>query len=184
MPHPPVKPNTYQWVKTERIGELCVVSHEEDGFLVFTDGTRCSKELQSEMLLHIPSQADMLILKEQVQAATKNSDNISKPLAEKLKPKKSEREVGDNMYTGAPDNPIRELLKRQSSNNKMRSELVIDVNLPKPSVYAILKESFGDDVDTEITQMAIESININELKDQLDELLTKKVKQYYSKSKK
>jgi hypothetical protein len=66
----------------------------------------------------------------------------------------------------------------------MRSELVIDVHIPKPSVYEILKESFGDDVDTEITQMAIESININELKDKLDELLKKKVKQYYSKSKK
>ena len=49
MANPPVKPNTYQWVKTERIGELVTVSHEDDGFLVFTDGTRCSKKLQKEM---------------------------------------------------------------------------------------------------------------------------------------
>ena len=179
---PPVKPNTYQWIRTERKGEIVTVSHEEDGFFVFTDGTRCSIELSGEMLYKIPTPEDRLVdLGDNIEKARAKR---KKPLAEKLQPKSSEREVGDNMYSGAPDNPIRELLKRQSSNNKMRSELVIDVNLPKPSVYAILKESFGDDVDSEITQMAIESININELKDQLDELLTKKVKQYYSKSKK
>jgi hypothetical protein len=66
----------------------------------------------------------------------------------------------------------------------MRSELTIDVKIPKPSVYGILKESFGDDVDTEITQMAIESIDITELKDKLDKLIKNKVKQYYLKSKK
>ena len=82
------------------------------------------------------------------------------------------------------ENPIRELLKRQSSNNKMRSELIIDVHVPKPPIYEVLKESFGDAVDSEITQMAIESININELKDNLDKLIKKKVKQYYLKSKK
>ena len=136
------------------------------------------------MLIHIPTQEDKLAIRADMINNAKNNPNLSQPLAEKLKPKASEREVGDNMYTGAPDNPIRELLKRQSSNNRMRSELVIDVNIPTSSVYSILKESFGDDVDAEITQMAIESININELKDKLDELITKKVKQYYSKSKK
>tara|TARA_R110001592_G_scaffold62377_2_gene190862 strand:- start:10515 stop:11072 length:558 start_codon:yes stop_codon:yes gene_type:complete len=185
MAQPPkVKPNTYQWIRTERKGEISTVSHTEDGFYVFEDGTKCSVEVAKEVLYQIPTPEDRLIdLGEKIESAKENRAK-RKPLAGKLQPKKSEREVGDNMYTGAPDNPIRELLKRQSSNNKMRSELTIDVSLPKPSVYEILKESFGDDVDSEITQMAIESININELKEQVDKLLKKKVKSYYSKSKK
>lgn len=184
MANPPaVKANTFQWVRTERKGELVTVSHTENGFYVFEDGTRCSIELEKEMLYPVPTPEDRLIdLGEKIETAKNNK----KPLAEKLKPKSSsaDKEIGDNLFTGAPVNPIRELLKRQSSSNKMRSELVIDVNIPTPSVYSILKESFGDDVDTEITQMAIESIDINELKERLDKLLKKKVKSYYSKSKK
>jgi len=182
---PAVKPNTYQWIRTERKGEICTVSHEEAGFYVFEDGTKCKIDLAEELLYQIPTPADRLIsLGESIEVAKANKDKSKIPLAKRLEPKPSAREVGDNMYTGAPDNPIRELLKRQSTNNKMRSELTIDVNLPKPSVYEILKESFGEDVDNEITQMAIESININELKERVDKLLKKKVKSYYSKSKK
>jgi hypothetical protein len=183
---PRIKPHTYQWVKTERIGEIVVAKHEEDGYLVFEDNTRCRKDLIGDVILKIASREERIIDKERELLDAKKA--IGQPLAKKLKPKApvdgTTQEVGDNMYTGAPDNPIRELLKRQSSNNKMRSELIIDVHIPNPSIYGVLKESFGDDVDTEITQMAIESININELKDKLDELLKKKVKSYYSKSKK
>ena len=178
----PIQPNTYQWIRTERKGEVSVVDYVEDGFTVFKDGTRCAVDLMGEVLYHMPSAEDKLLdLGEKIELAKEKTDT---KLSKQLRPKKSENDIGDNLYSGAPNNPIRELLKRQSSNNKMRSELVIDVHIPKPSVYEILKESFGDDVDTEITQMAIESININELKDKLDELLKKKVKQYYSKSKK
>lgn len=179
---PVVQPNTYQWIRTERKGEVSVVDYVEDGYTVFKDGTRCAVDLMSELLYHMPSTEDKLIdLGEKIELAKEKADT---KLSKQLRPKKSEKDVGDNLYSGAPDNPIRELLKRQSSNNKMRAELVVDVHIPKPSVYEILKESFGDDVDNEITQMAIESININELKDKLDELLKRKVKQYYSKSKK
>ncbi len=172
----------FQWIKTENAGKEVIVTGEEDGFIIFNDKSRCNKKLMNQYLLEVDSSGESLPLANDISG--KKEILKKKPLAEKLKPKSSEREIGDNMYSGAPDNPVRELLKRQSSNNRMRSELVIDVNIPKPSVYAILKESFGDDVDSEITQMAIESININELKDKLDELLKKKVKSYYSKSKK
>jgi len=174
------EPKTYQWLKTENAGKVVTITGEsEDGFMEFNDGSRCNKTLLNEFLIEIESTKAALPLAEDLSSKKK-----SKPLAKKLKPKVTEREIGDNMYTGAPENPIRELLKRQSSTNKMRSELVIDVQIPTPAVYEILKESFGNNVDTEITQMAIESININELKDKLDELLKKKVKSYYSKSKK
>ena len=166
----------FQWIKSENIGQEVTVTGTEDGFTLFNNGTRCNTSLINEYMLEVDNTAEALPL----------STDLGKivPATKKPTPKATKREVGDNLFTGSPENPIRELLKRQSSNNKMRSELTIDVKIPKPSVYGILKESFGDDVDTEITQMAIESIDITELKDKLDKLIKNKVKQYYLKSKK
>jgi len=172
------KQETYQWLKTDLAGTVVKVSGEEDGYITFDNGSRCASSLLNEYLLKIETKEDALDL-ESYPKKIAESKSTPEPEPEPI----TENQIGDNLYTGAPDNPIRELLKRQSSDNKMRVDFSYYVNIPKPSVFEILKESFGDTVEEEISQMATETININELKDQLDELMKKKVKSYYSKSK-
>jgi len=169
------KQETYQWLKTDLAGTVVKVSGEEDGYITFDNGSRCASSLLNEYLLKIETIDDALDLESNPKEIAESKNTPAQA---------TEKEIGDNLYTGAPENPLRELLKRQASTNKMRTELVLDVNIPKPSVFEILKESFGEPVLDEISLMAIETIDIHELKEHVDKLIKKKVKSYYSKSKK
>ena len=84
-----IEPNTYQWIRTERKGEVSVVDYVEDGYTVFKDGTRCAVDLMEELLYHMPSAEDKLLdLGEKIELAKEKSDT---KLSKQLRPKKSEK---------------------------------------------------------------------------------------------
>lgn len=159
-----------QWVKGDKRLKIEEIDREEGPWTYFKGDkkARIKTSLIPEFMIEIYSDSD--IIKDDVEV--------------KASPPDMPRTESSTSNTVKDSNPIRALLKKQSSKNSVEINLKLKVNVPTKDVYLLLKDSFDDDVLDEITNIATDSINIKLLKSETDKKITKILKSYYDAEKK
>lgn len=164
----------YVWGKSERAGDIVIEdeSKSDSKWMVFTDGTKCNKELVDEYLLKTGSEEE------------------AKSLASSFNPTKSKNNTSNlsNQIESTPNpapaqtaevNVMMEMLKKMSAKNK--AKMPVQVNIPSRQVYDLLKDQMDitkKDLNEQIG-LLVES-QIDSLRDQLKEQIESFIKDYYN----
>jgi len=165
----------YQWIKGEKFGNIQIVADEqpEAQFIYFTDGTRIFKNVLPEFLIEVKSDKEVLKTDGALMADdTQNQaptvvTNTSTPVA--VEPVVETPTVMGNM------------IMKMSKKNVVQIPINININIPTPSIYGMLLEGMEEqDLQDEITKVALQQIEINKLQDYIKENVNTFLSDYYS----
>jgi hypothetical protein len=165
----------YQWIKGEKFGNIQIVADEqpEAQFIYFTDGTRIFKNVLPEFLIEVKSDKEVLktdgaLMADDAQNQTPTVvTNTSTPVA-------VETVVETPTVMG-------NMIMKMSKKNVVQIPINININIPTPSIYGMLLEGMEEqDLQDEITKVALQQIEINKLQDYIKENVNTFLSDYYS----
>jgi len=151
---------SFQWIKGDHLGLIEKVSSKEDDVWVyFESGRRINKSIANEFL--VSADDDSVI----------PFDPIEQVLPQIEVKQKLKRELSpiDSVVVSLKD----------VSLLKQNVEVKIEISVPKPEVYNLLQESFGEEIFESIFQGVLDKLNVENLKEQLEKSLDKKLKNLY-----
>jgi hypothetical protein len=151
---------SFQWIKGDHLGLIEKVSSKEDDMWVyFESGRRINKSIANEFL--VSADDDSVI----------PFDPIEQVLPQIEVKQKLKRELSpiDSVVVSLKD----------VSLLKQNVEVKIEISVPKPEVYNLLQESFGEEIFESIFQGVLDKLNVENLKEQLEKSLDKKLKNLY-----
>lgn len=159
----------YQWIKGERTTEVVqVASDQQDGkWLYFTDGTRINPNLINEFLMEVPLSASVGL-----QAPVTQVNPVSQPVI-----------TVENVPQVVVKEPsiMGKMIMKMSKKNVVNVPIQININIPTPQLYAMLSDGMEeDDLNEEIMAVVSEQIEINKLKEYINESVLKSIAEYYS----
>mgnify|MGYP000229125407 CR=1 FL=1 len=166
----------YVWGKSERAGDIVQedTTQSDPKWMIFTDGTRCNRELVGEYLLKTSSEEDAKNLALSFNPAANVSINKStKVEVAPHVPSTPKVEVKEEV------NVMMEMLRKMSAKNQ--AEMPVKVNIPSKQVYDLLKDQMDitkKDLNEQIG-LLVES-QIDNLRDQLKEQIESYIKSYYN----
>jgi len=154
----------YEWVKGDYIGAIEKISSEENeagiDWIKFESGRRINRNLFSEFLL--VSETGVSSIDPVSPELTKPQEFISQPQSQ------SQPQV-----SLPKDSPISILLKSQKKKRKETIKLEFELELPPTEILAIMYDSFGDDLITEIYKM-----NLTKLEETLPNKFEESIKSH------
>ena len=172
-----VPANIFVWNKTEKAGTIVTEdpTKSDANFIAFTDGSRCARNLLSEMLFQAKSEEDanMLALDLNPAAATLKTSNANT----KTDVKVIKSTVEENQP--AEINVMMEMLRKMSAKN--HANMPVKVNIPSTEVYDLFKDQMDitkKDLNNQIG-LLVES-QIDNLREQLKEQIESFIKNYYN----
>ena len=151
---------SFQWIKGDHLGLIEKVSSKEDDMWVyFESGRRINKSIANEFL--VSADDDSVI----------PFDPIEQVLPQMEVKQKLKRELSpiDSVVVSLKD----------VSLLKQNVEVKIEISVPKPEVYNLLQESFGEEIFESIFQGVLDKLSVENLKEQLEKSLDKKLKNLY-----
>lgn len=162
----------FEWVKTERSGDICEFDHfEGDGeeFTCFTDNTRIRTELIGDVvLMHMYS--DEILGKDLL---TPEKNILGLPVVNTTQPLNPPARLKQNTQ-----HPVVAILEKTKKKTE-KINLVLNVKIPSPEIYAVIRENF-DDVDEILLENVMEQIQQNAMK----EAVRRELQNIYSQKKK
>jgi hypothetical protein len=173
----------FVWAKTERAGDIVTPAEIQDdaGWLLFTDGTRINPSLVNECLLQTRSLREAETMSNDLGFKTNNTTSNMPGHRNPPSPPKVESVVPvEPVQPKGEFNVMIAMLEKMSTKNK--ALVPIEVNLPAPAVYDLLKEQMDvneEDLNDQIS-MLIES-QINNMKESLKEQISSFIINYYQK---
>tara|TARA_B110000483_G_scaffold55553_1_gene69447 strand:+ start:3755 stop:4336 length:582 start_codon:yes stop_codon:yes gene_type:complete len=172
-----VPANIFVWNKTEKAGTIVTEdpTKSDANFIAFTDGSRCARNLLSEMLFQAKSEEDanMLALDLNPAAATLKTSNVNTNTEVKVIKSKVEE------IQPAEINVMMEMLRKMSAKN--HANMPVKVNIPSTEVYDLFKDQMDitkKDLNNQIG-LLVES-QIDNLREQLKEQIESFIKNYYN----
>lgn len=155
----------YQWIKGEKSGKIEAYASHDSDWVYFQGGGRIGVNVMTEFMIQVDANTpfDLEITKHRVEPIVKK---IQKP-TENLNKNKEEF------------NPIKSLLK-QASKEKITCKYEFEIQIPKTSVYNLIKDSFEADVDKDILEIVMSSIDKNELYKNIQEQIKEQTVKFYN----
>lgn len=172
----------YVWGKTEKAGKIVTEDKDKSDakFMAFDDGSRCARNLLSEMLLRARNQEDAnnLALGFNPAANVSNNDkNVDHQEALDTASKKGSTEFQEPVSSEV--NVMMEMLRKMSAKN--HASMPVKVNIPSNDVYDLFKDQMDitkKDLNSQIG-LLVES-QIDNLREQLKEQIESFIKNYYN----
>lgn len=178
----------YQWIKGEQAGSIEEIEKEEGGFIYFKSGRRINSDLINEYLMEttegaIPLKDDIEMKSEPVldpTAGLKEAGRIDPTAGLKVAGEVPTISQPQPSIT-VPDSPVVALLKKMgdSSKDTVEISLKVSVKIPKKGTFAILEESFGEEVLQNVEGMALSQIDESKVREELQATLKDKVLKHY-----
>jgi len=177
--------STFEWVKSERSGDLSKFSsfETENGveYVKFVDNTRVKTDLIGDVVLMHQHSSEILGGELIVEPSPMRSTLVEHLRAEKTippaptaAPKKTAVESSDPVIS----DPVISILEKTKKRNE-KLTLTLTVKIPSPDLYNVIKENF-DNVDEILLNSVLEQIQEDTLKDalrrELQSIYTKKKK--------
>jgi len=180
---------SYQWIKGDYKDTIDIFDNNDGEWITFKSGHRISAAVFNEFLFEVgtkPPQATVFKGATTV-AFEQDEDNYSKVMFEESK--HIPQNVGvnqstSNVHVPQPEpkpkaSPI-QLLLNQSTKETAKFALDIEVEVPKKSVYALIKDAFESaNVDEEILNSIYAEINNKEFQDKIKKQIEEKIKLHY-----
>jgi len=150
----------YQWVKGDKTGNVELYHSHDNDWVYFKSGGRINVNVLQEFMLPVEGEGVMDI------AITK-----SKP-----RPEPRQKEV---IQKKEDPNPIKALLN-QAAKEKLQFAYRFDLDIPKATVYNLIKDSFDADIDSIVVDMLMLHIDKNELHKQVREQIQTQILKFYN----
>lgn len=175
------EPVKYQWKKGDNFGKVVEVESTDDEFINFTDGSRIFKNVVNEFLEKV--QGGKLPLPGADQAAAKlKGDVIVNESPVKSTPAPSaETPVLEQPQPTKEPTVMGKMIMKMSKKNLVTVPVQINLNIPTPSLYAMLSEGMEeDDLNEEIMEVALSQIEMDKLQEYIKTNVTDFLSEYYS----
>ena len=161
----------YQWIKSERMTEVVQVAEvqPDDEWLYFTDGTRINNSLVGEFLMEVPE-------------TTIVGNEMSATQAPVVTPS---QKVSDVVSVPEPPEPsiMGKMIMKMSKKNVVNVPIQININIPTPSIYTMLSDGMEkEDLNNEIMEVVLQQIEINKLREYINENVSSFLTDYYTKN--
>jgi hypothetical protein len=150
----------YQWIKGDKVGTVEHYSSHDTEWVYFRSGGRINVNVLPEFML--PAEGD-----------TPMDISITKS-----KPEPRQREIIQNQKK-EDNGPVKALLN-QATKEKLQFSYRFDLDIPKATVYNLIKESFEVDVDSIVVDMLMLHIDKNELHKQVKEQVKTQILKFYN----
>lgn len=150
----------YQWIRGEKAGTVENYASHDEQWVYFTGGARVNAELINEYMM----QYDGNGFEVEITKAQRAEQPVRNPVKQEVPVK-----VMD---------PVKTLLK-QSIKTEECFNYKMSVNIPKQSVYDLIKESFECDIDELIKEMVFEGINKNTLYEEIQASIKEQIINFY-----
>ena len=178
----PTPANIYVWGKTERAGRIVTEDRDKSdaNFIAFDDGSRCARNLLSEMLLQARNQEDANNLALGLNPAA-NTSSANKDIDHQESPDTASKKGSTEFQEPASSeiNVMMEMLRKMSAKN--HASMPVKVNIPSKDVYDLFKDQMDitkKDLNSQIG-LLVES-QIDNLREQLKEQIESFVENYYN----
>ena len=164
----------FQWKKGDSFGKVVEVEKEDDKFYHFTDGSKIFKEVSSEFLEKV---IDGVL-------PFPGADNIN--IKETSSTKKSQPPVKtqpEGQAVVEPQSELHGLITKLSKKHVVAFEPRLNLNVISQDMFKMLVESADEDPENlikTVTDVAISQIEINKLKEYLQEEITNFLNNYYN----
>jgi len=175
---------SYQWTKGDYAGTIEVFDNNDGEWITFKSGRRISIELFNEYLFDISSgPVDSFVGVNGVNF-TQDVDNYSDI--------KKQTRVPTNIPSNNIDiiqqpnikqqlTPV-QILLTQATKETTQFNITIDIEIPKKSVYTLIKDAFNNtNIDEEILNTLYTEINNTIFKDNIKKQIEEKLKIHYNK---
>jgi hypothetical protein len=150
----------YQWVKGEKAGNIeNYISHDDD-WVYFAGGGRINPNLINEYMMQYDG----------------NGFEV-----EITKHARKEQPINNAVIQDVPVktmDPVKTLLK-QSTKTEEEFNYKILVNIPKQTVYELIKDSFECDIDELIKELIFENINKSTLYEEIQTSIKEQIINFY-----
>lgn len=186
----------YQWTKGDRLGEVETLNKVEGEWVYFSSGRRIANNLIEEFMTPIQNEDQIMDIPGQTVSSaysfkSEGNDNtimdaegnvFSRPKAATVKSKPNTKVVPETQIevSKKEKSPVR-LLLEQASSDKVKVEVPVNIEIPKKTVYKIIKESFDVNLDEEIKAMILEKLDQSKFKKLLTEQIGKTINNHYNK---
>jgi len=160
----------YQWIKGDNFGIIVDVQSEDSQFINFTDGSKIFKTIQSEFLEEVIDGVIPLPGAMGISSLTTGTP-ISKP-----------KEIPNNTVVEKKETSIMgKMITKMSKKNVVNVPIQINLNIPTPTLYAMLSEGMEEeDLNEEIMEVSLSQIEMDKLQDYIKSNITTFLSEYYS----
>jgi hypothetical protein len=156
----------YQWKKGDNFGEVVDVASDDGEFVNFTNGQRIFKSVLSEFL-------DPVVSGNLPFPPTSLQSKVAQPVVQIEQPKQVDDKRAPSIM-GA-------MILKMSKKNVVNVPIQINLNIPTPTLYAMLGEGMEEeDLNDEITEVALSQIKIDKLQEYIKLSVTDFLSEYYS----
>ena len=160
----------FEWVKTERSGDVCEFDHfegEGEEFTCFTDNTRIRTELIGDVvLMHLFSNE---IIGKELLNPEKNILGVETVVhTAQIQPRKAQ----------SSQDPVISILEKTKKRTE-KMNLTLNVKIPSPEIYLVIRENF-ENVDDILLENVMAQIQQNSMK----EAVRRELQNIYSQKKK
>lgn len=163
----------FQWKKGERFGKVVEVKSQDDKFYYFTDGSQIFKNVASEFLEKVHGDTLPFPGADVVNLTGGSVKNKSKQPTAQKQPEPVNK----------PTSELHGLINKLSKKNMVDFQPVIHLNVPTVDIFNMLIEN-SDENEEEllktITEVAVSQIEIDKLREYLQEEITNFLNNYYN----
>lgn len=164
------KMKRYQWIKSERMGDVVEVAAEQPDkkWLYFSDGTRINSGLVKEFLTEIAHDNQIM-----------QFPDLEAPAQPVSKPTVSQTVASTTPATPQPS-AMGNMIMKMSKKNLVNIPVDMNINIPSPALYTMLLENMEEaDLKDEIIGVALAQIEIDKFQEYVKEQITNFLKTYY-----
>jgi hypothetical protein len=154
----------YQWIKGDKTGKIETYSSHDNEWVYFMGGSRINAHILPEYMLQVDANTPLELSLDHAPV------NIQRPVAPVAPPKPQPSE---------DFNPVRSLLK-QAAKCKLECIYSFDIDIPKPSVYSLVSESFETDTDNLVLELVMSNIKQDELYNSVKEQIKEQILKFYT----
>jgi len=153
----------YQWIKSEKTGNVVEVERSEGEWTYFKGGSRISTTLMPEFLL--PLEGNSLPLTNDLQTIT----NSQGPTV-----------ATEKDSTHKTESPIRILFDKQAKNDTVKLKIQFPIEVPKVDIYNIILTSFDkDEVKDELKGFILNQLEEDGILDSLHQSIEDLIQERY-----
>lgn len=160
----------YQWIKGDKTGKVEIYSSHDSEWVYFIGGQRIKSELLPEFMLQVEGNnpLDFSINQTHIPDSIPNTVQTKVNNVEQPKTEQPKEEF----------NPVKSLLK-QAAKCKLDCTYSFQIDIPKPSVYNLVNESFETDTDNLVLELVMSNINKDELYKSVKEQIKEQILKFY-----
>ncbi len=168
----------FQWIKGDNFGNVVEVSHEDNEFYYFTNGSQIYKSVHREFLMQVQGTELPLPAANEAHVINKATSIPASIISQSIEqtpptPQKSE----------SRETPLEKLILKLSQKNVESINVKLGINIPKKEVVEMLidnSDESRDEILESITKMAVAQITIDKLQDFITEEVNSHLNKYYN----